>query len=299
MMTGSLKEKLNEKKGDVMEKTTKGIIYVLIAMVLFSTGGLFIKLINANAYTITFGRAFIAALVFLPLIQWKKLRFSKTYLVLVIGYCYLCIMFVLTTKITTAANAIILQCTAPLWLYLYYLIKGKKITGREMIPRLFILVGIIVIFSASSGGNIWGDLLALSNGVAYALVQHFMDKEYPVSDNSIVGLNNIILCLVILVLFPAQLDFSGLTMAGWLGLIFLGIFQIGVSYLVFFKGVRMISALKASMVSLLEPILNPILVFFFVGEIPSVYSLIGFGIILFGITLTMIPMKNVNQIEKC
>jgi len=281
-----------------MEKTTKGTIYVLIAMVLFSTGGFFIKLINANAYTITFGRAFIAGIVFLPLIQWKRLRISRNYVGLVIGYCYLCIMFVLTTKITTAANAIILQCTAPLWLYLYYVIRGKKITGRELIPRLFILVGIIVIFSASAGGNPWGDLLALSNGVAYAVVQHFMDKEYPVSDNSIIGLNNIILCLVILVLFPAQLDLSGLSTTGWLGLIFLGVFQIGVSYLVFFKGVRMISALKASMVSLLEPILNPIFVFFFVGEIPSVYSLIGFGIILFGIALTMIPIKNGRQIEE-
>ncbi|MDO9493675.1 DMT family transporter [Acetobacterium sp.] len=281
-----------------MEKTTKGTIYVLIAMVLFSTGGFFIKLINANAYTITFGRAFIAGLIFLPLIQWKKFRFSKNYLGLVIGYCYLCIMFVLTTKITTAANAIILQCTAPLWLYLYYVIRGKKITGRELIPRLLILVGIIVILSASAGGNLWGDLLALSNGVAYAVVQHFMDKEYPVSDNSIVGFNNIILCLVILALFPTQLDFTGLSMAGWLGLIFLGIFQLGLSYLIFFKGVRMISALKASMVSLLEPILNPIFVFFFVGEMPSVYSLIGFGIILFGIALTMIPAKTGRQIEE-
>lgn len=281
-----------------MEKTTKGTIYVLIAMVLFSTGGFFIKLINANAYTITFGRAFIAGMVFLPLIQWKRLRISRNYVGLVIGYCYLCIMFVLTTKITTAANAIILQCTAPLWLYLYYVIRGKKITSRELIPRLFILVGIIVIFSASAGGNLWGDLLALSNGVAYAVVQHFMDKKYRVSDNSIIGLNNIILCLVILVLFSTQLDFSGLSTTGWLGLIFLGVFQIGVSYLVFFKGVRMISALKASMVSLLEPILNPIFVFFFVGEMPSVFSLIGFGIILFGIALTMIPAKNGRQIEE-
>lgn len=279
-----------------MDNKAKGTLYVLIAMVLFSTGGFFIKLINANPYTITFGRAFIAGVIFLPLIQWKKLRFSKNYLALIIGYCYLCIMFVLTTKITTAANAIILQCTAPLWLYLYYVVRGKKVTGRELIPRLFILVGIIVIFSTSVGGNLWGDLLALSNGVAYALVQHFMDKEYPVSDNSIVGVNNIILCLVILVLFPGQLDFSGLSMTGWLGLLFLGVFQIGMSYLVFFKGVRMISALKASMVSLLEPILNPIFVFIFVGEIPSVYSLIGFAIILFGIALTMIPLKNVVQI---
>ena len=99
-------------------------------------------------------------------------------------------------------------------------------------------------------------------------------------------------------LLPQNLAFSGLTVQGWLGIIFLGVFQIGVSYLFFFKGVRLISALKASIVSLLEPILNPIFVFIFVGEMPSVVSLIGFGIIFFGIFLTMIPDKSVQQIRE-
>lgn len=281
-----------------MEKITKGTLYVLISMVLFSTGGLFIKLINANAYSITFGRALIAGLVFLPFIQWKKIRISKYYISLVLAYCYLCIIFVLTTKITTAANAIILQCTAPLWLYLFYVIRGKKITGRDLIPRLFILLGIIVILRASAGGNIWGDLLALTNGIAYAAVQYLLDKDYPISDMSIVGLNNLFMCFIIVVLMPLNLDFSGLSLYGWLGLIFLGVFQTGIAYLFFSKGVRLISPMKASIVSLLEPILNPIFVFFFVGELPSQLALIGFGIILFGIILTMIPNKAVEQIKE-
>ncbi|MBC3889104.1 EamA family transporter [Acetobacterium paludosum] len=281
-----------------MEKTNKGILYVVIAMVLFSTGGLFIKLIDANAYTITFGRALIAGLIFLPFIQWQKIKLSKAYVALVFAYCYVCIVFVITTKITTAANAIILQCTAPLWLYLFYLIKGKKIKSREFIPRAFIFLGIIVILSASGGGNIFGDLLALSNGIAYAVVQYFMERDYPISDRSIIGINNIVLCLLILVLMPNSLDFSGLSIQGWSGLIFLGVFQIGVSYLVFLKGVRLISAFKASIVSLLEPVLNPILVFVFVGEMPSVGSLIGFAVILFGIILTVIPSKLGEGIEE-
>jgi len=281
-----------------MEKTNKGILYVAIAMVLFSTGGLFIKLIDANAYTITFGRALIAGLIFLPFIQWQKIKLSKGYVALVLAYCYVCIVFVITTKITTAANAIILQCTAPLWLYLFYVIKGKKIKRREFIPRAFIFLGIIVILSASGGGNILGDLLALTNGIAYAVVQYFMERDYPISDRSIIGINNIVLCLLILVLMPKSLDFSGLSIQGWSGLIFLGVFQIGVSYLVFLKGVRLISALKASIVSLLEPILNPILVFIFVGEMPSVGSLIGFAVIFFGIILTVIPSKSGECIEE-
>ena len=282
-----------------MKNTNRGIIYIVIAMVLFSTGGLFIKLIDANAFTITFGRALIAGLIFLPFIQWKKIRISKSYVMLVIAYCYLCIMFVTTTKMTTAANAIILQCTAPLWLYLFYVIvKGKKITKRDLVPRIFILLGIVAILGESDGGNLFGNLLALSNGIAYAFVQYNMEKDYPFSDASVIGLNNIVLCLAILVLLPQNLAFSGLTVQGWLGIIFLGVFQIGVSYLFFFKGVRLISALKASIVSLLEPILNPIFVFIFVGEMPSIVSLIGFGIIFFGIFLTMIPDKLVQQVRE-
>lgn len=282
-----------------MKNTNRGIIYIVISMVLFSTGGLFIKLIDANAFTITFGRALIAGLIFLPFIQWKKIRISKSYVMLVIAYCYLCIMFVTTTKMTTAANAIILQCTAPLWLYLFYVVvKGKKITTRDLVPRIFILLGIVAILGESDGGNLFGNLLALSNGIAYAFVQYNMEKDYPFSDASVIGLNNIVLCLAILVLLPQNLAFSGLTLQGWLGIIFLGVFQIGVSYLFFFKGVRLISALKASIVSLLEPILNPIFVFVFVGEMPATVSLIGFGIIFFGIFLTMIPDKSAQQIEE-
>jgi len=282
-----------------MKNTNRGIIYIVIAMVLFSTGGLFIKLIDANAFTITFGRALIAGLIFLPFMEWKKIRISKSYVMLVIAYCYLCIMFVTTTKMTTAANAIILQCTAPLWLYLFYVIvKGKKITKRDLVPRIFILLGIVAILGESDGGNLFGNLLALSNGIAYAFVQYNMEKDYPFSDASVIGLNNIVLCLAILVLLPQNLAFSGLTVQGWLGIIFLGVFQIGVSYLFFFKGVRLISALKASIVSLLEPILNPIFVFIFVGEMPSIVSLIGFGIIFFGIFLTMIPDKLVQQVRE-
>ena len=281
-----------------MEKTTKGTLYVLIAMVLFSTGGLFIKLIDANAFTITFGRALIAGLIFLPVIQWKKIKFSKYYVALVVAYCYLCVMFVLTTKMTTAANAIILQCTAPLWLYLFYVVRGKKITKRDLIPRLFVFLGIIVILSASDGGNAWGNLLALTNGIAYAVVQYLLDKDYPISDVSIVGLNNLGLSLVILLTMSNQLDFSGMSVYGWLGLIFLGVFQIGISYLFFSKGVRLVSPLKASILSLVEPVLNPILVFFFVGETPSFRSLTGFAIILMGIGLTIVRPKNLKEINE-
>ncbi|MGL4607224.1 MAG: DMT family transporter [Eubacteriaceae bacterium] len=278
-----------------MKEKTRGALYVVIAMILFSTGGPFIKLIDANSYTITFGRALFAGILFLPFIQWKRIKITKEYLILAITYCYLCIMFVLTTKITTAANAIILQCTAPLWLYIFYVIKGRKVTKNELIPRLFILLGIVSILSDSSGGNTLGDLLALSNGIAYAMIQYFLEKEYPFSEKTVIGLNNWVLCLVILIIMPGNINFTELSLYGWFGLAFLGVFQIGLSYLALYKGIKLITALEVSMISLLEPILNPILVFFFVGEIPSSFALIGFGLILLGIGFSLIPNKSVAQ----
>ncbi len=272
-------------------KETKGIIYVVVAATLFGTGGLFIKLIDSSAFTITFIRAVTASLFFLPFIQWRKIKIGKNTIILALSYAYLSIIFVLTTKITTAANAIIFQCTAPLWLYLYYIIKGKKITANELIPRIFILIGIIIILGDSSGGNLIGDLLALTNGIAYAMVQYFLEKDYDFSDQTVVGLNNMILAIIMVVVFRGQFNFTHITRVGWLSLVYLGFFQIGLSYLFMLRGIKLISSLKASIISLIEPILNPILVIIFVGEVPTILAFIGFGAILVGVLLTLLPAK--------
>ncbi|WKY46772.1 EamA family transporter [Eubacteriaceae bacterium ES3] len=272
-------------------KEEKGIFLVALAMILFSTGGFFIKLIDTSATTITFVRAIIACLMFMPFMQWKKLKISSNAIILALAYSFLSIVFVLTTKMTTAANAIIFQCTAPLWLYAYYVLRGKKIEGRELMPRILILIGIVTIFSDSTGGNMVGDLLALSNGIAYAFVQYYMDKEYSYSDVTVTGLNNLVLAFVCIVLFNRQFTFNTINIPGWIALLYLGVFQIGVAYLVFLKGVKRVSALKSSMIALLEPILNPIFVMIFVGEVPSALSFLGFALILSGIVWAMVPVN--------
>lgn len=273
-------------------KENKGVIYVVVAAVLFSSGGLFIKIIDASAFTITFMRALCAGLFFLPFMQWRKIKITRNAIALTLAYAYLCVIFVITTKITTAANAIIFQCTAPLWLYFYYLLKGKQIKLGELIPRIFILIGIIIILSASHGGNLRGDLLALSNGIAYAMVQYFLEKDYAYSDQTIVGLNNFVLAIIMIIFFRNQFNFSAITTAGWISLFYLGFFQIGFSYLLLLKGIKLISSLKASIISLIEPILNPIFVLIFVGERPSLFVVIGFIAILIGVLLTILPAKS-------
>ena len=110
-------------------------------------------------------------------------------------------------------------------------------------------------------------------------------------DITIIGFINFIMAGVMLLFMHSQIAFSGIPAVNWLYLILLGVFQIGISYLFFLKGVRLVSAFEASILSLLEPILNPVFVFFFVGEVPSFYTMCGFAAILCGIILTLIPNK--------
>ncbi|WP_392888545.1 DMT family transporter [Eubacterium limosum] len=285
-----------------MNSKNRGACFILLAVTLMSTGGLLIKSIEASAISIAFGRSLIAGCIFLPFIKWRKIKFSKNYIGLIISYTYLTISFVIATKLTTAANAIILQCTAPLWLYLAYLIGGKKkLVAREFIPRVTILAGIIIIFCdpLNASGNataMAGNILALSAGIAYALEQYFMEKKHPMDDITIIGFINFIMAGVMLVFMHSQISFSGIPAINWLYLILLGVFQIGISYLFFLKGVRLVSAFEASILSLLEPMLNPVFVFLFVGEVPSTYTICGFAAILCGIILTLIPNKKATAV---
>jgi drug/metabolite transporter (DMT)-like permease len=282
-----------------MTEKNKGILYIVIATMFFSIGGVVIKSVSAGALTITTIRAATAGLIFLPFIKWRSVRFDKNLVLLVLSYGVLTFCFVNATKMTTAADAIILQCTAPLWLYLFYLISGrKKLVKSECIPRLAILAGILIILfdptNLGKGGDqaMLGNLLALGSGIAYAAEQYFMEKEYGISDKSIIGIANFFLVVVMLVCFHSQMDFVSLSLQDWGLIAMLGVFQLGIAYSFFFKGVRWVSAFEASIISLLEPILNPILVFLFVGEQPSLYTIGGYAAIFAGIILTLLPSKS-------
>lgn len=279
-----------------MDNRKKGVLCIVIATVLLSCGGVLIKSVDASSMTIAAVRGGIAGIVFIPFIQWKKLRFDRSFVGLILAYSFLTATFVTATKMTTAANAIILQCTAPLWLYLFYLVSGKKsIVLSELIPRLVILCGILVILfdptNAGGGQAVFGNLLALASGIAYAVEQYLMEKDYPMNDLSKVGIINLIMALGMLLLFNHQIDILNISWSNWLVLIFLGVVQLGGAYLFLFKGVRLVSAFEASIISLLEPILNPILVFFIIGEKPTGFTILGFAAILVGILLTLRPEK--------
>ncbi len=278
-----------------MTEKQQGVLYVTIAMIMMSFGGLLIKSVDANPVTIVVCRSFFAALIFIPFIRWKTVVFTKNFAFLVLSYIFLTVCYVTANRMTTAANAIILQSTAPLWLYLGLLIKGDvQLTGFEMITRGFILVGLLIILLGEKGivtrEMMLGNLLAISAGIGYAVEQYQFEKKYPMNDIAINGLMNLFLVITVSLIFYKQVDIGQIPLKSWLYLAILGLLQIGISYYIFIKGVRRISASEASVLSLLEPILNPIWVYLFIGEKPTVYTFIGFSVILVGIGSRYLPV---------
>lgn len=283
-----------------MTNRKKGILWIAVASIMFSTSGFLIKAVTANAVTVAVLRAGISGVAFAPFIEWKKLRFDKNFIALIISYTLLTFCFIHATKMTTAANAIILQCTAPLWIYLFYLLsRRKKFCFSEFWPRLAIIAGIAVILidPANIGGEngFLGILLGIGAGMAYAVEQLFMEKDYPMNDLSKIGVINLVMAVIFTLIFWNQVTFTGLPTTDWLMLAFLGIFQIGLPYVMLFKGVRAVSAFESSVLVMIEPIFNPIWVCIFIGEFPTGYTIAGYVFILVGIFLTLMPELSIWQ----
>lgn len=286
-----------------MTEKNKGILLVVAAAAMFSTSGFLIKAVTADAFTVAFLRAAIGGVAFIPFIKWKRIfrelrgKPLKNFAILTGAYILLTLCYVNATKMTTSANAIILQCTAPLWLYLYYLITRKKSFDKnELLPRLAILAGVIIILADpinladtnTDFTGLFGIGLAILSGIWYALEQQYMEKDYPMDDISKIGLLNLLMSVVMMIVCWNKITIVGLPVTDWLMLAFLGVFQIGIPYALLFAGIRRVSAFEASVLVMVEPILNPIWVAVFIGEVPTTYSIMGFACIFGGVMLSML-----------
>lgn len=289
-----------------MTEKRKGILLVLAAAAMFSTSGFLIKAVTADAFTVAFLRAGISGVAFIPFIKWKRIfkelrgRALVNFLCLAASYILLTLSYVNATKMTTSANAIILQCTAPLWLYLYYLVTRKKqFVLKDFWPRLAILagVGIILLDPANLAGTavdltgLVGIIIAILSGIFYAIEQNYMEKPYPMDEVSKIGIINLMMGLVMIICCWNKITITGLPYTDWLMLAFLGIFQIGIPYAMLFAGVQIVSAFESSVLVMLEPILNPIWVAVFIGEIPTIHTIVGFVCIFGGIMISLLAGK--------
>ena len=259
------------------------VTLVLIAVFLWSTGGLFIKSTTIDAYQITFFRSLFAAVTVLLLTRKSGLKIDLFGVFTSIIYALLLFLFVWATKKTTAANAIFLQYTAPIYiLILGPFIIGEKFHLRDLVTVVIVIAGMSLFFVGQLRiEDYQGNAAALMSGIFLGL--YIMLLRHPKAE----GFNPAIAVIYgnfLLALMNAPAGISAIpVMTGmdWFAVTFLGVVQIGISYILFIKGVRGgTRPLDASLIGFIEPLLNPVWVFLFVGERPSPWAIVGGAVII-------------------
>lgn len=263
---------------------SKGVLAVVLTALLWSSGGLFIKLISLTSMQLSFFRCLIAAIVFAVIFRKKVLKVNKLAILNAVFYATVLTLFVIATKTTTAANAIFLQSTAPIYVLIFEPIINKtKWEPINIITIAVCFIGMILFFLGElSPGHLEGNIVALLAGVAFAaffLGMRKNDKEYQ---QSAIFYGNIIVAVICIpfILELETISFNDLWMVS-----FLGVFQIAAAYALFTYGIKRILAVEASIISMLEPVLNPVWVFLGYGEVPTTFAIIGGLIIISAISL--------------
>ena len=271
-----------ENRVEVEPGRRSGPWLVLAAATLWSTAGAAIKLCGLSGWQINLGRSLIAAGVLALLFRDGRRRPDRGVLWVSVAYAFTVLLFVLANKATTRANAIFLQDTAPVWvLLLSPWLLHERPSRSELLSVPLFLVGLTLFFlDQLSPGQTVGNVIALALGVAFALCILGLRKLGPRNVGAIVW-GNLIAALIAL---PMAVRGPSPTVRD-LGLVaFLGVFQLGLSYGLFARGLRHTPAVEASLLALVEPVLNPVWTFLFTGERPGPWAVRG-GVIILVATL--------------
>ena len=253
---------------------------LLLAAVLWSLAGIFIKFLSLPPLTIVFYRSLFAALFFAFFVR-KSIAVPRiALLVSALAYTAAISAFVSANKITTAANAIALQYTAPMFVFvIVHFLFGEKITGASWVSLVLGMLGIAVICIGSAGQpDAAGVMVALLSGLLFSIYMVTLRFLKDFNPATLTFLNNMVCCLLLLPLVGSELSLS-LKEGGIVAM--MGVVQLGIPYWLFSKGLEQISVQEASLIVLIEPVLNPLWVALIVGELPSGATLIG-GICIVG-----------------
>ena len=267
-----------------MTEERKGVLFVFVAAVLYSLGGLCIKLIpDWSGLALNAGRNGIALVVYVIFFAATRHRprFNRW---IFLGACCVCatnVLFAVANKMTTAANSIVLEYTAPIFVILLSAIFLRRRPDRlDLAACAVVFLGVLCFFLESlGGGHLSGDLLALLSGVTYGGV--FMLNEVPDGDPiSSVFWSAMMSTLIGL---PQMVQQPRLEGTALVSMLVLGVFQLGLAFVFLTVGLKTTSSITASLVTGIEPVLNPVLVAVFYHEYMGVISVIGACIVIVGV----------------
>ena len=261
----------------------RGTRFVFFAALLYSIGGLCIKLIPWNAMSINSARNMVALVVVggYMLLSRHRLRMSRWIALGALSVCGTTVLYSLSNKLTTAANAIVLQFTAPIFVILLNAVFWRKRPGKLDLAACAVVVSGVVCFflDGLAMGGMLGNALALLSGLCYAGV--FLLNDLPDADP---------VCSVfwaevisIIIGLPFLVRETCFTTTAIVSVVVLGAFQVGLGYVMMCIGLRTTPAVTAALITGIEPILNPIWVAVFYGERVGTLALVGAVIVVAGV----------------
>lgn len=282
-----------------ISKENQSILLMIICSILWSTAGIFIKLIPWNPISIAGFRSFISLSIMYIYMKSQKIpfKFTKTSFISGISLAATFSFFVAANKFTTSANAIVLQSTAPVFILIISAVfLNKKFLKADIITVIITLLGIALFFLdqlSPNGilGNIFGVLAGLFVAIMYVSVGNSNDESTRMSG---IFIGHIFTSLIGIPIFFITKQQP--TTISIICILFLGIFQLGIPYILMAKAIKYCPALMCSLLGIIEPLLNPIWVFIFDGEAPGLFAVLGGIIVIITITIWCI-WKEKNKIS--
>ncbi len=268
------------KRAPIAAEPATAELMIAATATLWASGGLLIKLVNLGPLATSGIRSAIATVFLLATVRGRRFEWSPAQLLCGVAHAAALITFVAATKLTTAANAILLQYSAPVFVALFsFWLLGERISRFDWFSLAAVLGGLVLFFldHLTLAGS-WGNVLAIASGVAFAwshLLLRYQKAGTPVGS---LILGNLIAAVVCAPWAVERLPDA----RSWLALAFLGTVQLGVSNLIYSRAIRRVKAVEAAIILMIEPVLNPILVLIFLGERPGPWAIAG-AVVVFAV----------------
>lgn len=268
-----------------MENTPQfqGRLMLVVAALGWSISGVLIKSVALSAPSIAFGRSLVAALCLAPLAWKRRQPLDWASLWMGLAYAGSVVLLVAATKATTAANAILLQYTAPVFVFVLGVpLLGERPRWPDWAGLAITMAGVGSIFAGAGSADTLGVVLGLGSGLSFGMLI-LLQRLYREKDPFwVLGTNNAAVALLLLPFLGPEPAATTLDVGL---MVLMGVVQLGIPYLLFFMALQRVTAREGALITLLEPLLNPVWVALVVGEIPGPATQVGGAVVLAGVVL--------------
>jgi drug/metabolite transporter (DMT)-like permease len=274
----------------------RAVLLLFVCAILWSSGGLLLKVVDWHPLAVAGGRGLIAGVFLLVWVRRPKFTWSRTQIGAAVAYAACTVLFAVANKFTTAANAIFLQYTAPIYIALLsFWILGERTRRADWVTIAFAIGGMALFFVEElTFAGMFGNIIAIGSGVGFAVMALLLRKQKDGSPIESIILGNLIAGAIGL---PFMLTSAPPGAVGIGALLVLGIFQLGLPYLLYAYSIKRVTALEAVLIPVIEPVLNPVWVLFFLGERPGPLALLGGAIVLGAVVVRSLIALRMGKIR--